>query len=122
MAKFNHTAHRELWDWKAKNPDKDDRLHWPGWDYNGGKYKEGAGGCFACEYVSFLDIEIDICDGCDSCPLVWPNDLKCGDDFCEEIKRYPLFREWDHESNLQKRSELAAQIRDLPVRKGVEYI
>lgn len=23
MAKFNHTAHKELWDWLTKNPDRD---------------------------------------------------------------------------------------------------
>lgn len=24
MKKFNHTAHKELWDWLAKNPDSEE--------------------------------------------------------------------------------------------------
>lgn len=31
MKKFNHTAHKELWDWLAKNPDKAKPEEQPAW-------------------------------------------------------------------------------------------
>lgn len=108
MAKFNHTAHKELWDWLVRNPDKQ-KSDWEGWNFNGGKYEGIAWGCFACKY--------DNCNGCKYCPLVWPNDMICSK--ASEFER-SLFQDWDNETDLKKRSELARQIRDLPVREGVE--
>lgn len=109
---FNHTGHKELWDWLAQNPDKH-KCDWPGWVYNGGEHI-ATGGCFACEYVYSHGI-----GDCENCPLVWPNDVRCDD-----ITPYgsSLYYKWDDEKDLKKRSELARQIRDLPVRKGVECI
>lgn len=112
MAKFNHTAHKELWDWLAQNPDKE-KDDWPGWKCNGGEYELVDVYCFACEYVSNIEEDFDCCYG--YCPLVWPNDI-----YCDENSNESLYAAWRNETYLKKRSELARQIRDLPVREGVE--
>lgn len=115
MAKFNHTGHKELWDWLAKNPDKF-KEGWPGWKYNSGRYEEVACSCFACEYAC----EYDDMNDCDGCPLIWPDAFYCGFEVYGSAAKYSLFKRWERSTDLQKRSELAAQIRDLPVRDGVE--
>lgn len=112
MAKFNHTAHKELWDWLAKNPDKN-KYDWPGWGFNGGKHV-ATRGCFACKYVVYR-YGWDKKDDCENCPLVWPNDI-----YCDENSDESLYGAWRNETDLKKRSELARQIRDLPVWEGVE--
>lgn len=111
MAKFNHTGHKELWDWLVQNPDKE-KFEWTGWEKNGGKYQIPSWHCFACEYDEEYGEEEGLYD-CDGCPLVWP-DVKCA------IGYDSLYQKWDGETDLKKRSELACQIRDLPVREGVE--
>lgn len=58
-------------------------------------------------------------DNCDCCPLVWPDDVKC-DDMKDGTAAFSLYEEWVIEPDLQFKSKLAAQIRDLPVRDGVE--
>ena len=58
-------------------------------------------------------------DNCDCCPLVWPDDVKC-DDMKDGTDAFSLYEEWVIEPDLQFKSKLAAQIRDLPVRDGVE--
>lgn len=64
MAKFNHTAHKELWDWLARNPDKE-KDDWPGWIGNGGEYYYVVAECFACEYdLKLSDTEYDECRYC----------------------------------------------------------
>lgn len=112
MAKFNHTAHKELWDWLARNPDKE-KKDWPGLGVNGGKYIGVLCYCFACEYDSiFMPFD------CSHCPLVWPNNVICNDVLPDGS--LSLYKKWDGETDLKKRSELARRIRDLPVREGVE--
>ena len=109
---FNLTAHRKLWNWLSKNPDKE-KVNWPEWKRNGGKYEDvGINYCFCCQYVTYPKV-------CEECPLVWTGkDCKCetGDD------NPGLFEKWDCETNLQLRAELAAQIRDLPVKEGIKTI
>lgn len=116
MAVFNHTAHVALWDWLSENPDKQEK-EWPEWAWNGGEYYDAPtpfnNKCFCCMYVDYLN------ESCNACPLVWPHDRKCGESNDYGIG---LFDEWHSEADPQRRSELAAQIRDLPVREGVECI
>ena len=115
MNKFNHTAHKELWDWLGENPDKS-KCDWDGWVLNGGKYEIANSYCFACEYDCKYSGDDDTCD---CCSLVWPNEVKCDEgDECDPS----LYENWGKEINLQLKSKLAAQIRDLPVRDGVECI
>ncbi len=115
MIKFNHTGHKKIWDWLSKNPDKT-KYDWEGWKHNGGQYEVSENFCFACEY----DCENnDGDDNCDCCPLVWPDDVKC-DDMKDGTAAFSLYEEWVIEPDLQFKSKLAAQIRDLPVRDGVE--
>ena len=111
MTKFNHTGHKALWDWLSKNPNKT-KGGWEGWKYNGGQYEVSENFCFACEY------DLENSDGdCSCCPLVYPNDIKCGESILS------LYQGWVSEPPiLQLKSKLAAQIRDLPVRDGVECI
>lgn len=105
---FNHTAHKALWNWLSENPDKE-KSDWPGWEWNGGKHKDTRTNlCFACMY----DNEIE--GYCYNCPLDWPNGMECVSD---DDSLYP---NWHFCQDLQRRAELAAQIRDLPVREGVK--
>lgn len=83
--KFNHTGHKELWDWLSKNPDQY-KDNWEGWKHNGGQYEVSENFCF----------------------------MKDG------TAAFSLYEEWVIEPDLQFKSKLAAQIRDLPVRDGVE--
>lgn len=103
MVKFNHAAHVALWDWLAKHPDPD-KENWPGWDINGGKYKHNVYECFACTYV------VENGGTCQShCPLLWPTKT-CGE----------LLGMWKQPKPWESRRRLAEQIRDLPVKAGVE--
>ena len=106
MSKFNHTAHKEMWNWLAENPKKE-KGDWPGWDKNGGNFLENNiyAECFACQYTEEIGLH------CDSCPLVWPSGV-CLDD--------GLFEIWKETKNLVMKSSLARQIANLPVREGVE--
>lgn len=104
---FEHTLHKELWNWLAENPQqrKDD---WPRWEKNGGDIEYISSYCFACEYVDSLK------QNCEACPLVWPDGCKC----CTDDGA--LYDQWDSaECNFKLRSELALQIANLPVREGV---
>lgn len=108
MTKFNHTGHKELWDWLAEHPNKE-KFDWPEWLANGGCYTNPGAFCFACGYANKKG---RVC--CGNCPLVWPNDEKCSSDSAS------LYAQWGNEVYWEKRSELARQIRDLPVWEGVE--
>lgn len=117
VAKFNHTAHKELWNWLAQNPDKQKR-DWGGWEENGGEYQYGGAYeyCFACDYENERnDYWQDSDDGCRYCPLAWTEDNPC-------TTQNSLYLRWIRENNLEQRAKLAVQIRDLPVKEGVECI
>jgi len=103
MKKFNHTAHKELWDWLARNPDKG-KEDWPGWKETAMVEAE----CFACQYVTdnFADT---LCSGV--CPLIWENTKYS----CMQSYYY----EWTECFIPEDRAVLAAKIRDLPLREGV---
>lgn len=108
--KFNHTAHKELWDWLAKNPKKD-KGDWPGWMTNGGIYRS-PWLCFARNFG--VDNYRLSTYSCKACPIKWPGTVCGGDD--------GLFQKWENEENLEERIKLAKQIRDLPAKEGVECI
>jgi len=106
---FQHTLHKELWQWLADNPDKE-KNEWPRWSSNGGDIGYVTARCFACNYNS----------DCVDCPLVWPDYPDNEGDICG--KDGSLFDRWlftTGSSEGDKRSRLAEQIRDLPVKEGV---
>lgn len=113
MAKFNHTAHKELWDWLSKNPDRDTQ-DWPRWRKNGGEY-QASWHCFACEYDEEEGDEEGDMYQCESCPLEWPQGKLCCND-------NGIHKQWNRAIYLEERTRLAEMIRDLPVREGVECI
>lgn len=104
--KFNHSAHIRLWDWLSKNPDKR-KKDWPEWQANGGNVARVSGDCFACEYT----MKCNYCS-CSNCPLIWPNNISCN-------RLGGLFIRWNGAVGNEKQA-LAEQIRDLPVKEGVE--
>jgi len=107
--------HRELWGWLADNPNKQ-KWDWPEWKVMGGGMGFIDNYCFCCAYAG------DTLDGerknCKNCLLVWPGE-SCqysSDDETDE-NMYGLFEEWISVRTDKKRSKLAKQIRDLPVRE-----
>lgn len=129
---FNHTAFKELWEWLAKTGALSKRK-WPGWDINGGKYKECAALCFACEYSKATD--------CSDCPLYIPTKQIIIDTECLG----GLYSKWRNARNtimkldnsgkpLPKREQkiynravrvlkaTAQQIAKLPVKEGIKTI
>lgn len=110
MRIFNHTGHKELWDWVSKYPEQD-KSNWPGWARNGGTVDEVFADCFACEYDT-----VDACS--DVCPLIWPDIVKGKAQDCLGS----LFGKFSAEYSLKKKSKLAEKIRDLKVREGVKTI
>ena len=99
--------HWELWDWLSRNPKKK-KTEWPDWAI----YGDITSYCFACEYDGQHNAEED----CSKCLLQFiPND--------KDVGTYPyclggLYQKWiDTEEDSVEHSRLAAQIRDLPIRK-----
>ena len=124
---FNHTAHKELWNWLAKHPTKNKRA-WPGWKNNGGEYDKPINLCFACDSAD--KDKTYGCPVCDSCPLVWP--FGCCQNLPRSwpgllpfpISRRELYAKWNGTSinSHRTRTKLALQIANLPVREGVKCI
>lgn len=138
MHRFNHTAHRELWDWLVQNPGQY-KLSWPGWDSHG---KVAYDACFACDYAIHTGpIGTDYCD---RCPLVWRTG-SCKTlfakwmEYTESIVLHDTFtatakeggKKWLHnylmdEQELAQRkrivSKLATRIRDATVRDCVPCV
>ena len=120
---FQHSLHKCVWDFVAKTgKDKDS---WPMWERNGGKIPDILSNydCFACEYA---DYGIGMSSSnCNSCPLEWGYGGFCSD-YGEMDDQ--LYNRWvnasrvseDYGGDRDEARELAEQIRDLPVRSGVE--
>jgi hypothetical protein len=106
---FNHTAHRELWDWLAKNPGKG-KEDWPGW-IGIDKDDIPPAYCYACQYKEEYG---------EDCPLQ-RNTKNCTYYGCLDNK-HGLYQGAWHKKDTTERTHLAAQIRDLPVREGVKCI
>ena len=119
--KFNHTAHKELWNWLAENPDEE-KEDWPGWQVNGGKHGECENNCFACEYALSEGHNFEYAP----CALIWrDHDERFEDDTmrchinCEYLNSE--FGLWERcDVSEEERAALARQIANLPVREGVE--
>lgn len=113
--KFNHTAHKELWGWLAKNPDKE-KSDWHGWRKNGGQYPTGFRHCFACAYAAKCCIRGLLCSHCpfelDKRALRPNYDCLGG-----------LFSDWLYAREIkEERIKFAVMIRNFPVRDDVECI
>ena len=111
---FFHTAHKALWNWLSKHPVRE-KLEWPGWKRNGGNVKDSSSNCLACDFAGEVEDDEDVLDVCDCCPLDFPY-KRCVRGKSGETG---LFRQWGKSNISWRRSDLAAQIRDLPVREGV---
>ena len=109
---FNHTAHKALWDWLSKTPDKG-KAEWPEWTVNGGSVRRPRNKCFACQYAKLPNSNII---NCDKCPLLWPK----SDYFCCTDDIYDDWYSAIERGNYKVASLLAEEIRDLPVREGVK--
>ena len=121
--KFNLTAHREMWLWLAKHPDKN-KWDWPGWKYNGGTYEMDVAfrDCFACEYAGKKP-DKPYEQECCRCPLIWvrgngmpmvPQPYMCENGGC-----YEAFK---NSGAIKLRPRFATMVANLKVREGVETI
>lgn len=123
--------HRELWDWLYHHPSKS-KTDWPEWDRIEEIYGMIPHNCFPCAYA-IKQRKHPICpslslaefcswpERCECCPLDW-GEKSCSYPFGYFNSDYRgLFMTWDHlnpvRKNSKRRKELAAQIRDLPVRR-----
>jgi len=89
-------AHRKLWRWLNKNPNKH-KYDWPGWESNGGRYPDQFISCFFCIYP------------CNKCPVEFPPKSGC---------LGGLFFDWVQSPHGSKRRAIyAKQIAELPVRR-----
>jgi len=99
----NHEHHIELYDWCRDHPELDE-VYWPGWEAVKTEHPVAyRNASFACEEADKISLGT-----CIRCPIDWKK-YNC----CDEGS---LYREWLAEIDQQIRSELAAQIRDLPWR------
>jgi hypothetical protein len=101
---FKHTEHWLLWDWLAKNPGKW-KEDWPGWKEID-EYVPAL--CFACQVRDENRVN--------PCPLGHEY-VGCSIGDCLG----GLYAKWEDVcGNPLKRADLARQIRDLPIKEGVE--
>lgn len=118
--KFNHDAHTVMWDWLSHNPDRE-KHHWPGWVQC---HSIPPFRCHACKFaLQMSPVGMKWPARCQYCPLEWPGG-NCTVDIIEweEDTPFPLgfylFSQWmDLRAGLNERAEIAARIRDLPVRE-----
>ena len=64
---FNLTAYKDFWDWATKNPTLT-YWEWPGWEQNGGAYKDLINDNFACDYAYSISTDDKFVD-CRNCPI-----------------------------------------------------
>lgn len=111
---FNHTAHRELWEWLAEHP-FESKYGWPGWEH----HAIPAFACFACQYT--IDAKGTGLMDCTLCPLDWGNEARrCVLPDSDDAGPYGTWEE--SLGKISTRKELALHIANLPVREGVEVI
>lgn len=103
---FQHSLHRELWQWLADNPGKD-KDDWPRWERNSGDVPMVFTACFACDVSPSY---------CNECPLEWPENYS-GEYVCDDTGG--LWSQWEYAESPQERTRLAIAIKDLPVKDGV---
>jgi hypothetical protein len=110
-------AHRELWDWCARNPKKH-KSNWPGFSKNGGPYQFVRSFCFACQYTedNGYAIKGTTMLECGYCLFEWPfadgASVPCTNAMAVVVG---LYKQWIKCSNNKMRTKIAKQIRDLPI-------
>jgi len=123
MPVFNHTAHKDMWNWIADNFDRYtlvSKEEWPGWE---GRDREPFS-CFACGY------DQNRRDDCSFCPLKWPEIPELSDMYVMPCVRSlygrweELFERWSELSSeeVAQAQEISRQIANLPVNPWVECI
>lgn len=125
---FNHTAHKELWDWISKNICNIDYdvEKWPCWKENGGKYDRPVNNCFACEYAikadegrftmaQYCKYDYDYEEGC-GCPL---ENFNC---FIDDSLWTAFYELSADDCTKEGATKVAEQIRDTLVKAGVKCI
>ena len=101
---FDHTNHKKLWNWLAENPEME-KEDWPEWEDNGGSVLWVFYHCFACGYAKLE---------CSACPLIWPSGRCLTDN--------GIYEKWANKcaEDPETRKELARQIANLSVKKGIK--
>lgn len=94
--------HRKMWRWLAEHPGKE-KHDWPGWEENGGPYRDDWAHCFLCSYAVSVVGEDSGRVACEECPLKWPDPKGT----CT-----PLLAAW-----ARREKGIAKQIAELPVRR-----
>lgn len=109
---FEHTKHKQLWNWIAEHPGAL-KSEWPGWhNYFFDKERMSVFSfCFACAAVSscYKHISFSVCE---RCPLSWPLGLKCTLPSYQSL--YRRFCGAENKNN-ELASRLARQIANLPL-------
>lgn len=101
MMVFNHTKHKELWQWLADNP-KSCKSEWPGWK----DFPNRESNCFACNAILERKLGTHLCS--ERCPLF---EKQC---YEGEYKEYIKAR---HKKDWEAVSMIAKKIRDMPVKE-----
>ena len=112
---FNHTAHKALWDWLARNPTAEKR-EWPMWSMYDDAYTWSR--CFACKYALGA---AGLCH-CEHCPLQWPITDSALDAEDEDPCTSYLYMAWFNANTAIERTNLALRIRDLPICSHVQDV
>lgn len=123
--KFNLTAHRKLWEFLARYPViyEDDNLRLIKkedyfLDIKPEEYDKVLSNCYACDYVNKKNNNDKT--ECEECPLIWNKD---NSEFpCYDPNGDNLYGRWIKEIDPLVKSEIAFEIANLPVKKGVETI
>lgn len=128
MIKFQHTKHKALWDMiitllHDANQDISSvaRLKYEAFNrlYPGESHLPTSI-CYACEYdEDIIDMftEENQPEPCENCPLLWPDNKLCDE---ENNSLYSSFLYACHINDRQKAIKIAEDIRDCPVREGVD--
>lgn len=111
MNRFNHSAHKELWNWLSNNPQRK-KEEWPWWWYYAAELGHTPFSyCFACEY-NFWHGRVEY-----TCPLEWEYE---GVTYNECLSLESPYAKWAKEKKSKERARLASVIRDLKVKPGIE--
>ena len=103
---FNHTLHKELWNWLSENPTKT-KFDWPKWKKLR-KKPIPTNYCFACEAAS--------CKSCENCPLDWGDRCSC----ISLNSPYNKYMAAQKYRDYTLASAYAKQVAELPLREGIE--
>jgi hypothetical protein len=95
---------RDLWAWLTKTGKK--KEHWPGWEWNGGKYEGMSCECPCCEYTNPFS------GGCVLCPLRGRWGTKATKDpyYAECCGYDTIFTRWKEAETPRTRKKYAALI------------